>query len=80
MGRVRLEVDLGWEWGVWLQQLEAENCPLPLAHVFPFLGQQKEDLKDLDLRGKEEKRIRTQIYIWPDNMSNSKLCPLKHGG
>lgn len=73
MSGVRLEVDLGWEWGVWLQQLEAENYPLPPAHVFPFLGKQKENLKDLDLRGKEEKRIRTQIYIWPDNMSNPKL-------
>lgn len=41
--------------------------------MFPFLGKQKEDLKDLDLRGKEEKRIRTHIYIWPDNMSNPKL-------
>lgn len=42
---------------------------------FPSSGSKKKDLNDLDLVGGwwRKNRIRTQIHIWPDNMSNPKL-------
>lgn len=66
-------MDQGWDCGAWLQQLGAGK-PNPLKPMCSSSsGSKKKDLKDLDLRGDKEKRIRTQIHIWPDNMSNHKL-------
>lgn len=67
-----------WRW-LWALRWTSEPHLLK-AHVAPSSGSKEKDLKDLDLRvcvggG----RIRTQIHICSDNMSNSKLSAHRGG-